>query len=188
MAVHRFDTATLPEQPWKNGGGSTREIVCSPPGAVAFDWRVSLARIADDGPFSRFDGVDRVIVLLHGAGVQLRGDAIEHRLDQPLQPFAFAGDAPLQARLIDGACDDFNVMVRRGVLRARVSVRHASTDEPASPRGLVYAAHGSWQVAGHGEVDAGCGLWWEGVGLALQATPISAAAVLLVVHVDAVSA
>jgi len=40
--------------PWKNGGGSTTEIAIGPTGASleAFDWRVSMARVAFDGPFS----------------------------------------------------------------------------------------------------------------------------------------
>ena len=30
-AVHWFDLRTVPATPWKNGGGSTRELVCWPP-------------------------------------------------------------------------------------------------------------------------------------------------------------
>lgn len=59
--------------PWKNGGGMTRELVCQPPDADmdSFDWRVSIAHIASDGPFSSFSGVDRIITLLSGGGVHL---------------------------------------------------------------------------------------------------------------------
>ena len=32
-----------------------------------FDWRLSLAQVDRDGPFSRFDNVDRTLVLLSGA-------------------------------------------------------------------------------------------------------------------------
>ena len=61
--MHWFDLRTVPATPWKNGGGSTRELVCWPPGAGtdAFGWRVSVARIAAAGPFSAFAGVDRQI-------------------------------------------------------------------------------------------------------------------------------
>ena len=38
---------------------------------AAFDWRVSVADVAADGPFSRFPGVDRVLVLIAGAGMRL---------------------------------------------------------------------------------------------------------------------
>ena len=31
--VQRFDLASTPSVPWKNGGGSTRELACWPQGA-----------------------------------------------------------------------------------------------------------------------------------------------------------
>ena len=69
--------------PWKNGGGSTTEIAISPPdaGFDDFDWRISVATIAADGPFSAFAGIDRVITLLAGAGVLLQGMTRERLLD-----------------------------------------------------------------------------------------------------------
>ncbi|HEY3634719.1 MAG TPA: HutD family protein, partial [Caldimonas sp.] len=51
-------TADVPAQPWKNGGGVTRELLALPAGD---DWRVrvSVAEVASDGAFSTFVGVDR---------------------------------------------------------------------------------------------------------------------------------
>jgi environmental stress-induced protein Ves len=166
MSLHRFDRRTLTASPWKNGGGVTREIVCQPPGAGmdAFDWRVSIAQIASDGPFSRFEGVDRVITLLEGAGVRLQGSdggldhRVDHRLDQPLAPFAFAGEAPVAGTLLDGPCDDFNVMTRRSTCRATVTVCHGATAVSA-PAGLLMAVSGHWQ-AGEQMLAPGQGLWW----------------------------
>ena len=62
--------ASLRPTPWKNGGGVTTELAMSPPGAGLdnFDWRVSLASIAEDGPFSQFPGVDRTLVMVAGDG------------------------------------------------------------------------------------------------------------------------
>ena len=59
--------------PWKNGAGRTTEIAAHPAGAAldAFAWRVSIADVERDGPFSRFPGIDRTIVLLDGAGMRL---------------------------------------------------------------------------------------------------------------------
>src|SRR6185295_12572572 len=95
----RFRRDQLPVMPWKNGGGSTCEIACWPPGAKLgdFGWRVSIATMAAAGPFSVFEGVDRSIMLLAGDGVRLQSDdgAIDHRLDTPHQPFAFSGDAAI---------------------------------------------------------------------------------------------
>ena len=48
--------ADLVRMPWKNGGGETTEIAVSPEaaGLDRFDWRVSMARVARNGPFSEF--------------------------------------------------------------------------------------------------------------------------------------
>ena len=42
--------------PWKNGAGVTREVAAWPPEARLddFGWRVSMARVERDGPFSTF--------------------------------------------------------------------------------------------------------------------------------------
>jgi len=167
--LHRFDRRTLEAMPWKNGGGVTREIVCQPPGAGldAFDWRVSIAHIASDGPFSRFAGVDRVITLLEGAGVHLSsGDgAVAHSLATPWQPFAFAGEVAIDSHLLGGPCDDFNVMTRRAHCRASVSVLRGDGEQalPSAPAGLLMSLHGCWQLGGAETVALAPeqGLWWQ---------------------------
>lgn len=110
--------------PWKNGGGETFEIAASPPGAPldAIDWRLSMASVASDGPFSCFPGIDRTLVILQGEGLQLEvgGAPRTVRLDRQSQPFAFAGDVPLDARLLDGPVTDLNVMSHRERYRHKV--------------------------------------------------------------------
>ncbi|RUP31055.1 MAG: HutD family protein [Curvibacter sp.] len=168
-ALHHFDRRSLTAMPWKNGGGVTREIVCQPPGAGLddFDWRVSIAQIASDGPFSRFAGVDRVITLLEGAGVSLAsGDgAVSHRLSTPWQPFAFAGEAAIDSRLLDGPCDDFNVMTRRERCRASVTVLRGDVGQalPSASAGLLMSLQGAWQLCGAETVSLAPdqGLWWQ---------------------------
>ncbi|HEY0331394.1 MAG TPA: HutD family protein [Rhodopseudomonas sp.] len=103
--------------PWKNGGGSTTEIAASPRGASleTFDWRISMARVASDGPFSSFPGVDRTLAIVQGHGLELIvGGAPPLTLTQETAPVAFAGDVATQAKLIDGETTDLNVMTRRG--------------------------------------------------------------------------
>lgn len=101
--------------PWKNGGGHTHEIAVHPEGAgtAAFVWRVSVAEVAQDGPFSRFPGVDRTLVLLAGNGVRLEGAGDPLDLRAPYEPVTFAGEAELDCVLTDGPVRDFNLMVRR---------------------------------------------------------------------------
>lgn len=186
MSITRFSRDALPAVPWKNGGGITREIVCYPPGATteSFDWRMSIAQIAADGPFSVFPGVDRVIMLLEGAGVRLRGPQVD--LDQPLQPFSFAGEAPIQAELIQGDCHDFNVMTRRAVCRAKVSVHREAATLDAAPNGLLMAVQGSWRVD-HETFAPGQGLWWAHEPCAWPLMPSEPNAALVAVVIEPVT-
>lgn len=183
--LQHFDTATLAVTTWKNGGGCTREILCSPPGAGIddFDWRVSIATISQTGPFSVFAGVDRVIMLLEGHGVHLKSvRGIDHRLDQPCVPFAFSGDNELDCTLLGGTSTDFNVMTRRGQLRAEVVVLRESATLPLSQRGLLWVLRGTWALAGTSTCTAGQGLWWDGRALGGPVVPNEGDSVLVWVH------
>lgn len=182
-SVQRFDVAQLPATPWKNGGGSTREIASWPSGAGfdGFDWRVSIASIATSGPFSTFAGVDRIITLLEGDGVRLRGDALDHRLTTPLAPFAFSGDERIDCTLLGGASSDFNVMTRRGRLRAVLHVLHRAAELPAAPHGLLLAWRGAWRV-GDAPLAQGQGLYWAGAPRAWLVDTADHDAVLLAVQ------
>jgi environmental stress-induced protein Ves len=109
--------------PWKNGLGATTEIAVSPEhdGFEAFAWRVSMAQVTRDGPFSLFPGVDRTLLVLTGNGIVLDVDGRQPAtLTRDSAPYPFAGDATTKATLIDGPIVDLNVMVRRGVVRADV--------------------------------------------------------------------
>ena len=102
--------------PWKNGGGSTTEIAAEPSGASldAFDWRISMARVAADGPFSEFPDIDRTLAIVKGNGLVLTiGDDAPVTLNRDSEPLRFAGDIATSARLIAGDIIDLNVMTRR---------------------------------------------------------------------------
>ena len=169
MLLRPFALDALPAMPWKNGGGATREIACWPAGTGldSFDWRISVATIAADGAFSVFAGIDRSITLLSGDGVLLHGEHGTHRLDQPLVPFAFAGETPIRATLLGGASEDFNVMTRRGRCRADVKVWRYAVDGPSTPphAALLLAVQGDWRCAVAGDAPTlltpGSGLWWS---------------------------
>ena len=51
----------------------TREIARSPSSGADsdFDWRVSIAEVATGGPFSRFPGIDRVLIRIGEAPLAL---------------------------------------------------------------------------------------------------------------------
>jgi environmental stress-induced protein Ves len=152
VSFERIAWRELAPRPWKNGAGVTRDIAVHPPAGDAnddFDWRISVAEIARDAPFSAFPGIDRCIVLLDGAGMVLReaGGAWQRRLDASLQPFEFSGDAVLEAQLIDGTSHDLNVMTRRGRWRSEVHVAHREASIAAADGGLLLCCGGSWRIA-----------------------------------------
>lgn len=186
--LHRFAIVDLPRRPWKNGGGSTREVVCQPPGAGMdrFDWRVSIASIAQSGPFSVFAGIDRSILLLDGDGVRLACHGhFDHRLDTPAQPFVFSGDLAVDCTLLGRESSDFNVMARRGVVRSDVQVHSSRVALASASGGVLLALQGSWTLTDGAQsldVEAGHGVWWAGVAPAWQLHPRSAQARLVSVR------
>ncbi|MEU9254579.1 HutD family protein [Streptomyces sp. NPDC048270] len=131
---------------WKNGGGVTREIAARPEGAGTgdFAWRVSLAEVAADGPFSAFPGVERTLTLAEGAGMELSVAGAHRLVDERFAPQDFAGDEPTDCRLLDGPVVNFNVMYRRGAARVDTAVVRGrlTLDAPAGQTLLVVALSG----------------------------------------------
>jgi uncharacterized protein len=172
MPIVRFRRTDLPNQPWKNGLGTTKELVTWPRGAGMDDfvWRVSIAHITKDCSFSSFPGIDRVITLLSGAGVvlQSRDRMLHHVLDEPLHPFAFSGDTALHATLIKGDCFDFNLMTLASACTGRVDMVQAKDKSfnLKAQHGLVMACTGRWRCSDQ-EFHPDEGFGWH------QSLPIS---------------
>ncbi|MBN9458654.1 MAG: HutD family protein [Bosea sp.] len=138
--------------PWKNGGGTTTEIAVAPESASLgdFDWRISMAHVGADGPFSSFPGIDRTLSVLTGNGIRLAfGDGETVALDRATAPFFFAADRAVDGVLVDGPIDDLNVMSRRGRWRHRVERLSGEGSLPASEGLLVLVARkADWLVNG----------------------------------------
>ena len=111
MTWHVIYLADVAPRPWKNGGGTTRELVAWPD-AAHWVWRMSVAEVAQSGPFSRFDGVQRWFAVLGGAGVALTHNGHRHALTVRSPPFCFDGGAPTGCELMEGPTQDFNLMTR----------------------------------------------------------------------------
>lgn len=153
-----FTLASLPVTPWKNGAGETREIVSIPSADAPFLWRASIATLQQDGPFSLFPGVDRVIMLLAGAPLWLRGDTHNHYLT-PGVPWAFPGEWRLATEGVSEPGMDFNLMTQRSRAAAQVSI--ASTIQRPGTEGIAWVLNGHWQLAGNDHLP-GSGIWWQG--------------------------
>ncbi|WP_328619402.1 HutD/Ves family protein [Streptomyces sp. NBC_00354] len=144
---------------WKNGGGVTREIAAWPEGAgmADFGWRVSLAEVAADGPFSAFPGVDRTLTLAEGAGMDLTVGGARRRVDERYAPQDFPGDEPTECRLLDGPVVNFNVMYRRDRVHAQTAVVRGGLALTAGPGEtlLVVALQGPAELELNGGTGAG---------------------------------
>lgn len=119
-SLRHLREADLVRVPWKNGRGTTLEIASdagSPEAQadqVPWTWRVSIADVPESGPFSRFDGCERLIVCVEGRGMRLTIDGTPP-VDVPARGEAlrFPGEATTIGTLIDGPVRDGNVIVRR---------------------------------------------------------------------------
>jgi environmental stress-induced protein Ves len=128
--------ADLVRVPWKNGGGTTAEVAAFPVGSTfdTFGWRISMADVSEDGPFSAFPGIDRTLIVTAGDGIVLDVDGKAHALRKPGSLLRFAGDAHTEGRLVSGPIRDLNIMTRRGAFTHTASVSEFN-DETLPPIG-----------------------------------------------------
>jgi environmental stress-induced protein Ves len=119
--LHVVDPDSVQPQPWRNGGGVTRELLAWPPGAGG-GWlvRVSVADIERDGPFSAYPGVQRGFAVLEGAGVVLDFGARELTLTTASAPLHFDGAEAPGCRLVRGPTRDLNLMALASAGEAHV--------------------------------------------------------------------
>lgn len=119
LLVRRVDA--MPLQPWKNGGGFSREL------AAGDGWRISLADVERDGPFSVYEGVTRHSVVVSGAGLRLR-ERDETVGLLPFVPAIYDGGRAWQATLRNGRAQVLNVMVDAARWSVRMPVGLALDD------------------------------------------------------------
>lgn len=183
--------ADYQRKPWKNGGGELLDICAEPAdaGLDAFEWRASIALVRVSGPFSHFPGVDRTIVLLDGAGMRLASADWHADMDVAYEPVRFPGEMAVTCTLTAGPTRDFNLMVRRGVMRGDlVVVRTTAVTLPPADTVLCYVAAGAVECATGGgpaqRVETDC--TWRtvreagGARQGAQVRPLTAEAVALV--------
>lgn len=141
MRITAIPPDSQPVQRWRNGAGSTREIM-----RVGSDddllWRASVARVDDSGPFSAFPAHRRWSCLLDGGPLHLLfPEGRQLALEPRMRAHAYAGDPPPIAALQGEFAILFNVMADP----ARVDVQ-------VLPRPLVGSmvlfdqAHTDWLI------------------------------------------
>ncbi len=142
-------------QPWANGGGTTRELLR----ADDDSWRISLADIDSDGPFSAFPGLHRLLTVVDGAVLGLEVDGETHVVE-PHRPFAFSGDAVVVASVPEGPVRALNVVADDSVEPfvtvlelGRSSVLPLAADQAAY---VLKGAGAGSLLAGPGDVSGRC--------------------------------
>jgi environmental stress-induced protein Ves len=137
--------------PWRNGAGTTHEImVDDTPGtsSAPFRWRLSMADLAGDGPFSELPDVDRILVLLAGDDVKLM---IDGAAPAPLghhEAIAFPGDVPTSLTMAAGTGRDLNLMWDRTRAEGSVAIRQIGDEVRIdAPTAFAIALGGSANVA-----------------------------------------
>lgn len=137
MNWHQVALESVAPSPWRNGGGTTRELLAWP---HLPDWRVrvSVAAIERSGPFSAFPEVDRWFAVLEGQGVRLDVAGSSHTVRRGSEPLRFDGALDTHCDLLEGPTQDFNLMLRgaKGRLE-RLEGRH----ERACRKGALVGAY-----------------------------------------------
>ena len=111
MRVQRFGEHRA--MPWANGLGTSYEVASDRNVDGVWTWRVAIAPVVLDGPFSVMPGVDRELVVIEGNGMVLNVDD-ESVKCMPGQVVRFSGDSVTIARLVDGPAVDLGLMTVRG--------------------------------------------------------------------------
>ena len=145
--------------PWKNRGGTTREIMVRHQLGHHDDFlfRISLATVDRSGPFSRFDGVDRTIAIVDGGDMVLHAPNGSTTLTDYTAPYSFGGEIDISCELLGGVTTDLNVMTRRSAYRhtmRRVSVTGLRTFDMQADETII-VANGSFEVSARGRDTIG---------------------------------
>lgn len=101
----------------------THELATEVDADGALLWRVSVADIARDGPFSLFPGFDRHTALLAGQGFRLGGATVSAA--HPV--IEYSGDIASECVLVGGPVRVLNVFAARDRVTARLLRRRDDT-------------------------------------------------------------
>ena len=129
--------------PWANGRGTSYEIASDRSDAGEWTWRLAMAPVNEDGPFSRIECVNRFLAVVEGAGMLLSVDRKKMQC-KPMHVVRFRGDAITEAVLTDGPITDINLMIRRKEAEGEMAV--VSDSGLLNEASIIVALGGSAQV------------------------------------------
>ena len=145
--------------PWANGRGTTA-IVARAPDTDDWSWRLSLADVVENGPFSSLPGIDRWIAVARGGRMALQAGApdgfMSTVLDETHGAVSFSGDGDTSCRVLGGPLVDVNLMLRRGHVTGAMDVYELGAGERWSlPARAVVVLSGRVELVAVGDVAAG---------------------------------
>lgn len=138
MQIIRF--TELLKTPWKNGGGVTRNIASAQINGATV-WRLSMADVSQDGAFSYFSGLMRILTVIKGDGMTLKSDKGDLQADL-WAPVRFDGAAKIFAALNADALTDLNLMFDPQYCEGAVATVRGPHRQLLKPNGQRrYAVH-----------------------------------------------
>lgn len=177
MSWRLIPGASLVPTPWRNGLGTSRDIVSVHEGDALL-WQVGLAELERDAPFSHYPMMDRIFTPVAGdppPELAFSGGPFEPC--PLLAPRPFPGDVPTLSR-IPSPGRAFNVIVARGRLAAAVHVLRPAAGTKVQPTGAeVTVVHCLSGTVASGLTRAGPGDTLVGAG------PFTAAEASVVIRV-----
>lgn len=144
--IRHLTLADYRAMPWANGRGTTLELArLDGPGGMI--WRLSIAAVVKNGPFSLFPGVDRILTVIDGPGFRLTGSGMA-MIAAPRAPVAFPGDVAIAAAGVTTPSVDFNVMAARDRCRASVTFLGMEPDPAIAQTAILALEPGAVSVDG----------------------------------------
>lgn len=122
MTIQTYTLKDFIQMPWKNGTDVTTELFAlNDPKDNSLLFRLSMASVTSDGPFSNYPGIDRILFLLKGKGFYLESSQTTLSLGLHTPPHSFSGEESINCILLDGPCVDFNIMTARSYAKSTIS-------------------------------------------------------------------
>ena len=121
----------LIDVPWKNGGGTTRDVAKGMRHEQVA-WMISRADVAQNGPFSDFTGMKRVLTVVSGGTMTLHTSttSLEANLWEPV---SFDGALKIQSHLQDGPLTALNLKFDPSLCDGHVMIRQGPLDQHLAP-------------------------------------------------------
>lgn len=104
MSILKLESKDYTKMLWKNGQGSTLEI------DKGQGWRLSIATVNQDGAFSKFEGMQRIISMISGDAIELISSQQDDVIIRTFESHAFSGDEDIYCKVHGTGGQDLNLI------------------------------------------------------------------------------